>query len=121
MKRVSAYLHWVPRILAVMLILFLAIFSLDVITPDATIWQILAGMFIHNIPVFALIAVLIVSWRYEWVGGVVFILAGLAYIALTASNQIPRYQAISWSMILAGPAILVGVLFLVNWFKKTRS
>lgn len=121
MNKASRIVYWTPRIVAIMLIVFLAMFSLDVITPEATIWQILAGMFMHNIPVFILTAVLVVAWKYEWVGGVVFILAGVAYIALSVSSQITWYQALSWSMILAGPAFIVGGLFLASWFMKTRK
>lgn len=121
MKRVNQLLYWTPRIAAILLILFLAMFSLDVITPEATFWQIVTGMLMHNIPVFILIAVLIVAWRFEWVGGVAFILAGLAYVILASTRGISWFQAFSWSMILAGPAFIVGGLFLANWYLKGRT
>lgn len=121
MKWVNRLLYWTPRIAAILFILFLAMFSLDVITPEATFWQIVTGMLMHNIPVFILIAVLTVAWKYEWVGGAAFPLAGLAYVILASTRGINWLQAFSWSMILAGPALIVGGLFLANWFLKGRT
>jgi hypothetical protein len=73
----------------------------------------------HNIPVLILLIVLLIAWKYEIVGGIAFILAGLAYIISTLT-RVPWYIVISWSMIIAGPAFFIGILFLVNWFKKKR-
>lgn len=113
-------LYWAPRILSIMFLLFLAIFSLDVFEPGLSAWQIILGLFMHNIPVFILLAVLIISWKHEIVGGIAFTLAGLAYIILTLNAEIPWYIAISWSLTIAGPAFLVGILFFINWRKKQK-
>ena len=88
----------------------------------------------HNIPSFLLLAVVIISWKKnELVGAIVFSLAGLAYIinlAITAATtKINTNQstlanmgmAISWSLTIAAPAILVGILFFINWLKKRKK
>jgi hypothetical protein len=115
--KVPKWIYWAPRILSILFILFLAMFSLDVFSPGLSAGQIALGLFMHNIPVFILLAVLIIAWKYEIVGGIAFILAGLAYIISTLT-RVPWYIVISWSMIIAGPAFLIGILFLVNWYKK---
>ena len=78
----------------------------------------------HNIPVFILLAVLIISWKYEIVGAVVFILAGLLYILMIiiGSLDAPSFEPymISYSFIIAGPAFLIGILFWLNWIKKRK-
>ena len=78
----------------------------------------------HNIPVFILLAVLIISWKYEIVGAVVFILAGLLYIIMRiiGSLNAPNFEPsiIFYSFIIAGPAFLIGVLFWMNWMKKKK-
>lgn len=73
----------------------------------------------HNIPTFILLIILIISWKYEIVGGIVFILAGLFYIIMV-SRSVPWNLALSWSLIIAGPAFFIGILFIINWFKKKQ-
>ena len=123
-KKINKYLYWTPRILSIIFIAFLALMSLDVFSPGLSIGQIALGLFMHNIPVFILIIVLVISWKYEWVGGVIFILAGLLYtgtivIRVIMSNPVEWYM-LSWSLIIAGPAFFIGILFLINWFKKRK-
>jgi hypothetical protein len=120
-NRTNRILYWSPRVLAILFIIFMALMSLDVITPEASIWEIMGGMFMHNIPTMVMIVVLIVAWKHEIVGGIVFILAGVAYVILTATSGQPWYIVLSWSLTIAGPAFLIGILFLVNWYKKKKN
>ena len=119
-KKVSKFVYWAPRIISILFILFLAMFSLDVFEPGLGFWQIVGALFMHNIPVFFLVAVLIISWRYEIVGGIAFILAGIAYIVMLLMNPFEWYM-LSWSVTIAGPAFLVGILWLMNWYKKKKT
>lgn len=115
-------IYWSPRILSILFILFLAMFSLDVISPDLSIGRLLLNILLHNIPVLILLVVLIVAWKYEIVGAVAFLLAGTLYVILTlvsSSESLPI--ALSWSLTLSGPAILIGILFLLNWLKKKQT
>lgn len=111
-------IYWTPRILSIIFIIFLALFSLDVISPELSLREILIGLFMHNIPVLLLVIILIAAWRYEIIGGIAFITAGLIYIILTARSGIPWHLALSWGIIIAGPAFLIGILFIVNWTQK---
>jgi hypothetical protein len=77
----------------------------------------------HNIPVFILMAILIISWKYEIVGGIAFILAGIFYITqllVTAITTGFEWYYLSWAVQISGIAFLIGILFLMNWFKKKR-
>ena len=75
----------------------------------------------HNIPVIILTITLIISWKHEIVGGVIFILAGLAYVIFTLSSGVLWYLAFSWSLIIAVPAFLIGILFMINWKRKIKA
>jgi len=119
-KKINKYLYWTPRILSIIFILFLTMFSLDVFSSDLSFWQIALGLFMHNIPTFILIAVLIISWKHEIIGGIVFILAGLFYIIILLMNSQLEWYMLSWSILIAGPAFLIGILFLIGWFKKRK-
>ncbi|HOW29667.1 MAG TPA: hypothetical protein PK685_03290 [archaeon] len=118
----NKFIYWIPRILSILFILFLAMFSLDVITPEASFLEIVGGLLIHNIPVFILTAILIISWKYEIVGAIAFILGGLLYLlnVLITIIRTPPFEwfYLSWILFISGPAFLIGILFLIGWLKK---
>jgi hypothetical protein len=93
--------------------------SLDVFSPELSFGQTLGALFMHNIPALVLLIVLLVSWKYEIVGGIAFILAGLLYIIVLMRNPFEWYM-LSWTIQIAGPAFFIGILFLINWFKKKK-
>jgi hypothetical protein len=111
-------LFWTPRILGIMFVIFLMMFSLDIFQPGLNPWQIVIGLFMHNIPALFLLIVLIISWKRELVGGIIFILAGIFYsLTLTINHKFEWYM-LSWIATIAGPAFLIGILFIINWHKK---
>ena len=117
-KKISKFVYWTPRILSILFILFLSLFSLDIFGNNYSFWETVVGLFMHNIPSLVLLAVLIISWRVEIVGGVAFILAGFLYIALVLIRPNFEWYRLAWIVQISGPAFLVGILFLVNWRKK---
>lgn len=102
----SKVLFWLPRILTFLFIGFLSLFSLDVFVPGYTIWQVLQGFFMHNLPSLFLIIVLLISWRHEIIGGVIFLLLGIVTAFFT------------YSLVVSVPCFLIGFLFLLSRFKK---
>lgn len=114
----SNILSWLPRVLGILFALFLVLFSFDVIEPGVSVPMILVGFFMHNIPVLILVSALIYSRKNELVSGIVFILMGILYIASLWRSSSFEWYMISWSIIIAGPAILIGALFLYSWRKK---
>jgi len=101
----------------------LALFSLDVFEPGLSAREIAIGLFMHNIPVFILLAVLLISWKREIVGGIAFILAGLLYVVMILMNVLSNsfeWYMVSWILTIAGPAFLIGILFIINWLQKKK-
>jgi len=121
-RNVSNFVYWTPRVVSILFICFLALFSLDVIQPGLSTGQIVVGLIMHNIPVFVLLILLIIAWKYEIVGGIAYILAGLLYsgstIVSALTSDFPWYLSLSWSLTIAVPALFIGILFLINWYKK---
>jgi len=119
--KVNKFVFWTPRILSMIFILFLMLFSLDVFGNGYTFWQTLIGLFMHNIPALILATILVISWKKEIVGGIAFIFAGLLYIILVCTRSTFEWYMISWSLIIAGPAFLIGILFFINWRNRKKS
>ena len=119
-SKVSKFVYWTPRILAIIFIAFLALMSLDVFGNGYGLWETVVGLLMHNIPVVILLAVLIISWKYEIVGGIAFILAGLLYIVLVFRGAGDWRMALAWSIEISGIAFAIGGLFIANWVKKRR-
>jgi len=121
--KVNKYIYWIPRILAILFILFLALFSLDVFDGNYGFWGTLLALLIHNIPSIVLAIILAISWKYEIVGGITFILAGLLFFILTlikAVNSIHSIEILLYSLIILVPTLLIGIFFLVGWWQKKK-
>ncbi|MCL5795834.1 MAG: hypothetical protein M1338_05785 [Patescibacteria group bacterium] len=100
------------------------LFSLDVFGNGLNFWQTALSLFMHNIPALILLIVLLISWKYEIVGGISFILAGLFYIVMVLMGIFTNgfgWYMIFWILQIAGPAFLIGILFLVGWLKKKKN
>jgi len=124
-EKVSKFIFWTPRILAILFILFLAMFSLDIFDSCNNFFNCALGLFMHNLPSIILTIILIIAWKYEIVGAIVFFLFGLWYIVQFVITGIINngfhWYYLSWIFIIAGPAFLVGILFWINWVKKKKS
>ena len=119
-KKINKYLYWTPRILSIIFILFLALFSLDIFEMNLGFWGTILGLFMHSLSSLFLLIILVISWKYEIVGGIFFILAGLLYILFLLRNPFELYM-IAWALQISGIAFLIGILFLINWVKKKRK
>lgn len=120
-QNINKFIYWTPRILSILFIAFLALFSLDIFAMNLNFWQTVLGLIMHNIPAFVLLVILIISWKYEWVGGIIYTLAGILYVVLTAKSQLEWQIVLSWSLTIAGPTFLIGILFFINWFLKKKK
>jgi len=123
-KKIGRFVYWTPRILSILFLIFLALMSLDIFDMKLGFWGTIIGLFMHNIPVFILTILLIISWKHEIVGGIAFILAGILYIAILLMNAVKtgfKVYYLAWAVQISGIAFFIGIMFLVGWFKKRKS
>ncbi|MEY2925381.1 MAG: hypothetical protein RLZZ337_1931 [Bacteroidota bacterium] len=125
MKTSVKVLHWTPRIICILAILFISLFALDSFSPDLTIWQQIGAFLLHLIPSFVLIFVLIVAWKWEFIGGIIFTLIGLGFSPVIFLHNYKMNQSvwISLSIILfiTMPFIIVGILFIMSHNRKKKN
>lgn len=108
------FIFWLPRILTILFIVFLSMFALDAFDGDSLWYEKLIGFFIHLIPSFALIVILILAWKKYLIGSLLFIALGIFYIIL-----FPRNDIIS-ILIISGPTFLIGLLFLIDKYLNKK-
>ena len=106
-------LFWTPRILCVFFALFISLFALDVFGEGHGFWNTSLALLTHLIPTGVILIVLAISWRREWVAGILFPALGLFYI-------VTFWGRFHWSayLLISGPMVVLGVLFLINWYYK---
>jgi hypothetical protein len=92
-------------------------FALDAFEGGKTLLQGLRDFLIHLSPMLLLLGVVALSWRWQWIGGVVFTVFALAYAYFAA---ILRNHP-DWILPIAGPLLLVGVLFLLSWMRRDKA
>ena len=100
-----------PRILAILYIAFLAFFAFDVFVPGNPWWYILGAFMIHLLPNYILLVALVVAWKYELYGGVIFLLLG---VGMTFFFQTYRQPVVF--LLVSLPIYLIGILFLYHFF-----
>jgi len=102
------FLTWSPRILTIIFILFLSLFSLDAFSGGFG-WEQLLGFVIHSIPSLILVGFLILAWKKPFVGGIIFLILGILFTIFFNTYREP----LSF-LFISGPVFLVGILFLLS-------
>jgi len=77
----------------------------------------------HNIPSFVLLAVLIVAWKWEKVGGIILTIIGLAFSIFIfvfnyKMNHFPVMTCLLQTLVVAFPFVLAGILFILSHNRK---
>lgn len=111
-KTIKKTMFWTPRITAILFVLFLSLFALDIFSMDLSLGETIVGLFIHLIPSILLIIAIILAWRWEWIGAVIFAGWAILYIATA--------RGFHWSVyaLIAGIPLIIGVLFLLDWIYR---
>ncbi len=124
MKQSIKLLHWLPRIICILAILFVSLFALDAFDPQHTIWEQIIAFIMHLIPSFILIVLLFVAWKWELIGGIIFSLIGIVFTPiifhLNYNINDSVWLSIGIIMSITFPFFLVGILFILSYFKKKK-
>ena len=119
MNKRNQVFHWLPRIICILAILFISIFAADAFE------QGLSAVLIHLIPSFVLITFLIVAWKWEFIGGIIFTLIGLGLapfiFMLNYNRNHSIFDSLLTILVITFPFIVVGILFIVSHLLKRKN
>ncbi|HME00777.1 MAG TPA: hypothetical protein VKM93_26030 [Terriglobia bacterium] len=107
-------LFWAPRVLCILFAFFVALFALDVFSEHSGFWKTILALLIHLLPSGIILGILAISWRWEWAAGVLFLGLAAWYISTARAHW-------DWCLVIGGPLILVGALFLIDWRVRTHA
>jgi len=121
-------LHWLPRIICIMAILFVSSFAADAFEPGHFSWQQVTAFCIHLVPAFVLFALLILAWKRELIGGILFTIIGIVmspviFFDSYSTHYFSIAQCIAIILVFSFPLIMAGILFVFDyrWRKKHFS
>jgi len=90
-----------------------------------TIWQQIGAFLKHLIPSFVLIALLIVAWKWEIIGGIIFTLIGLGFSPIIFFHNYKMNDSVWMSLqvvlFITIPFVIVGILFILSFYKKKKA
>ena len=109
--RLAKIIHWAPRVAAILIIIFVSLFSFDVFEMEATSLELLGGFLIHNIPSIGMLVLLIFAWKRPVVGFVAFLVAA----ALFSLFFVRDISALPTLLLIVLPILLIATLFYADW------
>lgn len=125
MKTNVKILYWTPRILCIMAILLISMFALDSFEPGLTIWQQIGAFLIHLIPTYILVGLLIVAWKSELIGGIVFLIIGIGLSPFIFNHNYHMNHSFGMSLgillMVNFPFVAVDILFVLNHYIRIKS
>lgn len=118
--------HWLPRIICIVAILFISMFALDSFDSKLAFTQQISDFLIHLVPTYILILILFIAWKWEMIGGIIFILFGAGFMPFIFSinynrNHFSVAQSLGIIAMINLPFILVGALFIYSHFLKRKN
>lgn len=100
---------WIPRVAAILFILFVSLFALDAFSGEASVLVKLGGFLMHLVPSFVLLAILVLAWKRPGYGGAAFVLAGILFTLV-----FDTHERLSSLLSISVPSFVIGALFIAS-------
>jgi hypothetical protein len=108
-------LYWTPRILSILFVGFLFLFSFDAFKEYNGLAT-LPSLFMHLLIPLAVLIATIIAWKKDLAETTIFFFFAAYYVYMVGLGR-----DWSWYASISGPALLIGVLYLLNWLNKKKS
>lgn len=121
----SRLIFWLPRIICMLAIIFVSIFALDAFDSNLTVWKQVQRFAMHLVPSFLLLLILLIAWKWELVGGIIFLLIGIGLSPFIYLHNYRMNGSVAMSLLIITtitfPFILVGILFIIGHVNKRKQ
>ena len=125
MKYSPKFFYWLPRILCILSILFISSSAFDAFTTEESFMVQIGEFILQLILPTILLLLLIFTWKKELLGGIIFMILGLGfspYVFKTNYNlDHSLWSSLGTIITITIPLFIIGVLFLVSYFKKKKK
>jgi hypothetical protein len=99
---------WVPRVVVGLIIIFLSLFSSDILDDKITFWEKVLGMIIHNIPSILLALILAFTWKKPLWAGICFTVIGIAMTIFFG-----HYKRWDYFLVIDFPVLLIALSYFI--------
>jgi hypothetical protein len=112
MSRLSArVLYWSPRILGIVFVIFRILFARDAFRHYGyDFWHV--GY--HPVPALTILIILLLAWRWDWLGALLFSVYGALYAAIAIPKHVPA------AVPETAYVLVIAALFLANWIARAK-
>jgi|GEM_PF-4132778 len=86
-RKIREALFWTPRVMLILLTVFVSLLALDVFNMNYDYKTTIITLIIYLVPVYILVFILAVAWKWEYMGAGLLTLVGLAYIWLALGRM----------------------------------
>lgn len=125
MKNRAKIIHWLPRILCILSILFVSVFALDAFDQNESFMVQLGDFAMHLIPSILLSIILWLAWNKPLIGGILFGLVGLIFTPWVYHNNYEMNHSVSMSLgvifLITIPFVFIGVLFIIDHLVSRKN
>jgi len=106
----TSIFRWAARGLASIFALFLSIFAVDAFGEGYSFFDTILALLIHLIPTLIIASTIILAWKKELIGAIVFTTLSVAYGAGTVGRGMT-----DWWVAIGSPMMLMGILYFISW------
>ena len=125
MDKLEGLFYWLPRSLSIIAIIIVTAFSFDVFQSGESVAGQLEDLVIHLVPSYLLTVILVVAWKWEYTGGIIFLVIGLVSSPYVFYGNYSNNHSVTSSLVtillVTVPFIIIGALFLVSYYKRKKS
>lgn len=92
---------------------FVSLFAMDVFEENQGFWKTVLALARHLVPSGIILIALVIAWRWEWLGAILFVALGALYLLLF-------WGRFPWTvyLVMSGPLFLMGILFPLGWVRR---
>lgn len=110
----DAVLTWAPRIFGLGLSLFLGVISLDAMGRGPDVMETAVALSMGFIPAAIILVTVIVAWKHELVGAIVFAALAIFYVVTSIGH-------LSWILVIGSPLVIAAALYFIGWRYRTNE